>query len=234
MKLAFLFLWLCVPVVWAAWHFGPGQDAIKRDRSDAALTIAKAEASSADYAAAIEGYDAALAALPKDDLAQSRRIRLARAKARMEAQQLPEAHRELQALYLELSDDAGVEREVMNGTREALATAMYYNTWLMRLEGQAREVWEPEIEGARQHFRFLAEQDVGVLTSADQKRSQTGLENAIKLARMDLAELQGLPLPCQCKGCCSNCKKAGKKPGQKKPQDSRAAGSGPPADGQGS
>src|SRR6266545_4833947 len=38
------------------------------------------------------------------------------------------------------------------------ANAQYYMTWLMRLEGYAREDWEPEIEAARQNFSLLAEQ----------------------------------------------------------------------------
>ena len=50
------------------------------------------------------------------------------------------------------------------------------------------------------------------------------LESAIRLARMDLTELQGLPLPKQCKGCCSGkCKSKG--PAKKSPpKDSRGAG----------
>lgn len=197
MKLTFLFLWLSVPVVWAAWHYGPGQEAIKRDRADKALALAKSGAGSEDFDAAIAGYDAALAALPKDEVAQSRRIRLARARAMVDGQRLPDGHRELEALYDEITTDPQAEPAVMTGTREALANAKYYRTWLMRLEGQAREVWEPEIESARQHFRHLAEQDSPVNTSTDRKRSQENLESAIKLARMDLAELQGLPLPSQ-------------------------------------
>ena len=197
MKLTFLLLWLSVPVVWAAWHYGPGQEAIKRDRADKALALAKTDAVTEDFDAAIAGYDAALAALPKDEIAQSRRIRLARARAMVDGHRLPDGHRELEGLYEELTTDPQVEPGVVNGTREALANAKYYRTWLMRLEGQAREVWEPEIESARQHFRHLAEQDSPVLTSTDRKRSQENLESAIKLARMDLAELQGLPLPSQ-------------------------------------
>ena len=193
MKLTFLLCWLCAPVVWAAWHFGPGQEAIKRDQSDKALATARQAVAVKDFAVAIEGYDAALAALPKEEVAQARRIRLARVKAQIDNHQLPDAHRDLQSLYQELSEDPKAEPGVMNGVREALAEAMYYNTWLMRLEGQTREVWEPEIEGARQHFRHLAEQGSRVMTAADQKRCQVSLESAIKLARMDLAELQGLP-----------------------------------------
>jgi hypothetical protein len=67
------------------------------------------------------------------------------------------------------------------------------------------------------------------------------LEAAIRLARLDLSELQALPLPKQCQGCCSGtcqgkCK--GKKPGQKqseqKSEDARGASAGPPPDGKGS
>lgn len=197
MKLTFLLIWLSVPVVWAAWHYGPGQEALKRDRSDQALVLAKKDTATQDYAAAIAGYDAALAALPKDEVAQARRIRLARGRALVDGHQLPVGHRELEALYQELSEDPKAEPGVMNGTREALANAKYYRTWLMRLEGQPREVWEPEIESARQHFRHLAEQSTQEITATDQKRCQENLESAIKLARMDLAELQGLPLPSQ-------------------------------------
>ncbi len=234
MKLTFIFFWLCAPVVWAAWHYGPGQEAIKRDRSDLALAVVKQGQDAKDPAALIAAYNEALAALPKEEVAQARRIRLARAKVQLASQLLPDAHRELQSLFQELSDDPKAEPAVMNGAREALAGAMYYNTWLMRLEGRTREEWEPEIESSRQHFRHLAEQGSGVVISGDSQRYQEKLESAIKLERMDLTELQGLPLPSQCKNCCSTCKKPGKKPGQKKPQDSRSAGSGPPADGEGS
>jgi hypothetical protein len=197
MKLAFLLVWLSVPVVWAAWHYGPGQDAIKRDRSDQALANAEKVAAAEDVTAVIAGYDAALAALPKSEIDQARRIRLARARALVDGHQLPAGHRDLEALYQELSEDPAAEPATLNATREALASAKYYRTWLMRLEGQTREVWEPEIESARQHFRHLAELNSNVMTAADRKRCQEGLESAIKLARMDLAELQGLPLPSQ-------------------------------------
>ena len=54
---------------------------------------------------------------------------------------------------------------------------------------------------------------------------------------MDLNELTGLPLPCQCCGC-KACNKSGKRPGKKpgknpnKPekQDIRKSGMGPPHD----
>jgi len=70
-------------------------------------------------------------------------------------------------------------------------------TWLMRLEGLDATKWEPEIESARQNYRLLAETSdtTGKVTEA--KKHQENLEAAIRLARLDLSDLQGLPLPNQ-------------------------------------
>jgi hypothetical protein len=227
MKIALLLMWLAIPVAWAAWHYGPGQETLKLDASDGAIAEAQ-QASEAD--AKLEAYDAAIAALPKTEVAQARRLRLARAQTMMASQNLPQARLDLDALYQEMKDDTQADATVLSGVQEELASAKYYLTWLMRLEGQPQEVWEPEAESSRQHFRLLAENAKG-----DKTRYQEKLESSIKLARMDLTELQGLPLPSKCKGCCSGkCKKPGQKPGEKKPQDARAAGNGPPADNEGS
>jgi hypothetical protein len=67
----------------------------------------------------------------------------------------------------------------------------------MRLEGQPAEVWEPEIEGARQNYRLLAEQAAARGDAGALKKNQEDLESSIRLARMELSELQGLPLPSQ-------------------------------------
>jgi hypothetical protein len=112
----------------------------------------------------------------------------------------------------------------------------------MRLEGEPRTAWEPEIEASRQHYRLLSEEARAANDSEALERHQADLEAAIRLARMDLSELQALPLPSQCKGCCSGecqCKggKSGNKKGngtsQKKPDGdefARGASSGPPLD----
>jgi hypothetical protein len=70
-------------------------------------------------------------------------------------------------------------------------------TWLMRLEGQAKEEWLPEIESSRQHFTHVFEFAKGKQDKALQRRSQEDMEASIRLARMDLNELQSLPLPSQ-------------------------------------
>lgn len=86
---------------------------------------------------------------------------------------------------------------MLDEAREGLANAQYYYTWLMRLEGYPREEWEPEVEVARQSYRLLAER---ASTRGDEAAARThmeDLESSIKLARLDLEELQGLPLPSQ-------------------------------------
>lgn len=234
MKLLLPALWLATPVVWASWHFGPGQDYQKRDRADAALVLAKQSVAGGNFEAALKHFDEALTALPAADRVQAQRIRLARCQALLEGGGLPQAHDQLISLVEDLDSDREADREVVNGARESLAKAKYYLTWLMRLEGFTRDVWEPEIESARQHFRLLAESGA----SGDAiRRYQQGLESAIRLGRMELTELQGLPLPSECQGCKSggrSARRPGKKPSQQKqPGDSRTAGSGPPADGEG-
>lgn len=67
----------------------------------------------------------------------------------------------------------------------------------MRLEGLSREEWEPHIESARQHYKLLAESASDEGTPQLVLQHQKDLESTIRLARMDLGDLQGLPLPSQ-------------------------------------
>ena len=67
----------------------------------------------------------------------------------------------------------------------------------MRLEGLPRSEWEPEIDAARQTYKMLASQSVAAGNEQFAKRHQEDLESVIKLARTDLSDLQGLPLPSQ-------------------------------------
>ena len=97
----------------------------------------------------------------------------------------------------ELKDDDAADPELLRETRDAYANSQYYMTWLMRLEGLKREAWEPEIEAARQTYRLLAEQAEASGDDDAAKKSREDLESSIRLARMDLSELQGLPLPSQ-------------------------------------
>jgi hypothetical protein len=195
-KLALL-TWLLLPVLAGAYHYGPGQERLKLDDASTALKLADAAVARGDQESAILHYDDALGFLPAEKIDEIRRIRLEKNKAQMEAKQLPVAHAELKGLVDELVADGKGDTKIANEARAALANSQYYLTWLMRLEGVGREQWEPEIEAARQSLKLLAD---NAEESGDKKSARThseDLESVVRLARMDLKELQGLPLPSQ-------------------------------------
>lgn len=197
MRIFLVVVWLMLPVAVAAYHYGPGQEQLRLDDVAGLLYQADAFAADRQWAKAVEKYDEALRLLPAEKLREGRQIRLERAKAQMLARQLPTAHRELEGLVEELKEDAKADPTLLAEARSALANAQYYMTWLMRLEGLAREVWEPEIEASRQTYRLLAEQSAAKGDEKTARKYREDVESAIRLARLDLGELQGLPLPSQ-------------------------------------
>ncbi len=202
-KRIFVAVWLLIPIVLLAVHYGPGQKGVARDKAAAKIAAAQKAERAEAWTEAMELYGEALAALPVGNLKERFKLRLAQTKVRAFSGELPEAMADMETLLgdaLKSNADAALAREV----RGALAGAQYYAGWLMRLEGAATEDWMAETESSRQHFRLLAEQ-------ARQQGEQTlavgfqkNLEAVIRLELMDLSELQGLPLPKQCKNC-SNC-----------------------------
>src|SRR5262245_41927373 len=133
MRGAFLCLWLLVPAVALAYHYGPGQERMRSDNAGSALRQAKACVAAGDWAGARAAYDEALAQIPATNMQAIREVRLARANAMMEAQQLPEAYDELFSLSEELAADKTAPEKLVKETRNAQAGAQYYMTWLMRL-----------------------------------------------------------------------------------------------------
>lgn len=235
MRTLALLVWLTIPVLVGAYHYGPGQEQVRLDEAAQALASAEKHAASENWGPAANAYERALALLPVDRPAEARRIRLERDKAWMLDRKLPEAADDLDALIDEMQADPKADPAVLAGAREAMANAQYYLTWLIRLEGLGREVWEPEIEGARQTYRLLAEQARAASDDEAAARHEADLESAIRLARMEPGDLQGLALPKQCQGCKSGqCK--GRKPSRNSStgKDGRGASSGPPPDGAGS
>jgi tetratricopeptide (TPR) repeat protein len=197
MRTFLLLGWLLVPVGFGIWHYGPGQDYLTRDDASRMLAQADALVKEGDWAAAVDAYDEALKLLPPDMVAAQRRVRLEKAKAQMMASQLPTALADLKVLAEELQGDLQADKKLVADTRESLAQAHYYMTWLMRLEGLTRDVWEPEVEAARQNYRLLAEEAQKRGDEEAATKSREDLEAAVRLARMELSELQGLPLPSQ-------------------------------------
>ncbi len=238
MRTLVLLGWLLVPVAFGAYHYGPGQERLRLD--DAASVLAEADrlAAAEDWQSAVAKYDAAQAMLPEGRVEDVRRIRLKRAKAQMFAHQLPEASAALQDLVEQLQDDKSASAQLCDEAREAQASAQYYITWLKRLEGLGAQEWEPDIESARQSYRLLAEKAEATGDQVAARRHREDLESAIRLARLDVGELQGLAIPTQCQGCKSGqCKKPGRSPGKGKSEqkkDARGASSGPPPDKSGS
>jgi len=194
MRILILGAWLLLLPIAFAYHLGPGQTL---DAAAAKLADADRLAAEKDYVAAVDAYDEALKLVPTELKAETRRIRVERAKAMMLAQRLPEAHADAKALVDELQEDPSADAKLLAEARLVMANSQYYITWLMRLEGLGRDLWEPEIESARQLHKLLAEQAEQRGDSTAAKSHKEDLESAIRLARMDLSELQGLPLPSQ-------------------------------------
>ena len=187
--------WLLLPVGAWAYHEGPGQDRVALEEADAVILAAHKAASEGNWKLAIQEYTDAIAKLPQDpdavDERVSQRLRIELNKARMQSQGLIEARDDLADLVEQMQGDDKADPELLRDARQALARAQFYKTWLMRLEGLDRKVWEPEIEAARQNWRLLAEQSSG----DERTLHQEDLEAAVRLARLEMEDLQGLPLP---------------------------------------
>ncbi len=195
MRKPLLAAWALLPIGAWAYHEGPGQDRMALDRADDYLADAHRATTDGDWAAAVTAYEAALAELPDGHEVDAQRIRLARAKAQMQVSQLPQARADLEILVADLADTD--DAALLADARAALANAQYYMTWLMRLEGVERTRWEAEIEASRQTYRLLAEQAEARGDDAKATEHREDLESSIRLARLELEELQGLPLPSQ-------------------------------------
>lgn len=190
-----IFIWLLVPLGAAAYHFGPGQENIKMDQVDTFIASAQEHLKNDEFGEAVTQFDQAINLMPTKKTSAAYKLRLEKAKAQMQCAQLPEAYKDLLSMSGAL--DENTNPKLAADTKSTLANAQYYITWLMRLEGHSREVWEPVIESSRQNYHAVAQfaQLKGDQQSANQ--SLENLEAAIKLARIDLDELQGLPLPNQ-------------------------------------
>ena len=195
MRNILLVTWLLLPIGAWAYHEGPGQDLQALETADAVLVAAHEAAADGRWAVAITKYEEALTKLPKNadavDKATTQRLQLELNKARMQAGGLPVAREELDVLVEQMAAAQDTDPALLRQARQALAQTQFYSTWLMRLAGLPRDAWEPEIEAARQNWRLLAEQTCG----AEAARHRSDLEASIRLARIEIEDLQGLPLP---------------------------------------
>ena len=232
-KTILIYCWLLTPIALLAYHYGPGQNGLARDAGAEKIALAERLEQSEDWPGAVAAYTDALAKIPAADEAARWQVRLAHGKARMHTGELPEAIADMDGLLAEMEKGNAVDAQLKD-VRTNLATAEYYAAWLMRLEGASAAEWTVQAESARQHFRLLAEEALKA-DPASTRDPQENLEATVRLERMDLTELQGLPLPKMCQGCknvsqkCrSQCNSKCKKPAEKMSKDGRGAGTGEP------
>ena len=197
MRRSFILLWLLVPLAAAAYHYGPGQDKLRADEVAGHIARAKAHLEAKEFSEAVTAFDQAISEMPPGKTQAIPRLRLEKAKAQMQCSGLPQAHKDLVSLLDDLGKSAAAAPELVAETKSTLANAQYYMTWLLRLEGHAKEIWEPVIESSRQNYRAAAEFAAKAGQPGAAGKARENLEAAIKLARVDLGELQGLPLPSQ-------------------------------------
>ena len=236
-KNLFILLWALAPVALLAYHYGPGQAGLAREEAKASIRAALDFEAKKQWRQAIDAYNAALATLPDTETAKRQQLQLARANARIYVGELPEAMLAMEHLLDETAK--GSDSKLESKVRSSLASAQYYTGWLMRLELAEKEEWKEPLEKARQNFRLLAEQTDKTDAKASEDH-QKNLEAVVRLARMDLSEVQALPLPKKCEGnknVCSKCrgqKKSNKPKDMKKKEDARGASVGKRPDGKGS
>ena len=112
MRIILATLWLLVPLGFAAYHYGPGQEQVKLDHTEVFLAQARAAVQDKNWNSAIESYQKALAKLPKENKETSMRIQLEIAKAKMQNSGLPEAREDLAELVSQLNEDTTISSEL--------------------------------------------------------------------------------------------------------------------------
>lgn len=233
-----LVVWLMAPAAALAWHFGPGESYRLRDDAGDRIRSAKSQQQAESYLNAARDFADAREALPQEDRAAHHRLTLAEAQARLRGGEVFEGIDQLEALVADCESSEQADPKLLEAARHELGMAGYYTGWIMRVEGGDETEWKPEVERARQQFRLLAESAQSQLAAApvnpgelsqSLEAHQKNLEAAIRLERMDLAELIAKPLPknCNCNGngkslCQQKRKQAQSKKKGKGQQDARS------------
>lgn len=197
MRRTLLLGWLMLLPLGGFYHLVAGPHHREMDALGDSLSKARRLVGEEKWHKAVPEFEKALGGIPEELVEETRALRLELAQAKMNASKLPDAHSELKALLEELIAEDNPSPALEKQVRESLANSQFYMTWLMRLEGLPASEWEPEIESARQNYRMLAETAKGSGNTVAAKKQQENLEAAINLARLDLGDLQGLPLPNQ-------------------------------------
>ena len=111
-------LWLLVPVVVLAYHFGPGQARLGAERAAQSILQARALEAAEQWPEAVQAWADALAATPADKVTERFQLRLAHDNARIYAGELPEAMDDMEKLLAEAQ--FARQRELLRGVADAV------------------------------------------------------------------------------------------------------------------
>jgi len=197
--LVFVAWFLLLPLMLVYQWYGPGEKQIEIDKVGQEVRNAQRELDNENWKEASEKLTAVISKMPKEKVHEIYRLRLEKNKALMKASGLPKAHRDLTEMVEELTEKVGdsptkKQKELLADSKFALANANFFMTWLARREGHARDVWLPYAETARQTFTELEE---NATNGVEKKLYSEELEKTIRLSRLDLKQLLGLPIPNQ-------------------------------------
>src|SRR5687767_7748989 len=95
-------LWVLCPILLLAYHFGPGQQSLSRDRAGQLLKQASQAEKAENWVKAVALYGRALEQIPETDVSARGRVRLAQAQARIYAGDLPESITDMETLLRDL------------------------------------------------------------------------------------------------------------------------------------
>lgn len=196
--------WVLLPAGALAYHFGPGQEWLARDKAASRRERAADARTGERYDEAAAGFGLASEALPKDAKAEKQRLALAEADAKILQGDHIEAQERIEALLAELKSDGAENGELALRARASLAKTSYYTAWIMRLEGATAEEWKPEVHRAQQNYRLLAERAQERASAEEERAARENLEAAVRLEQMHLGALYALPLPKDCKCNCES------------------------------
>jgi len=195
MRKVILFMWCVLPILWVCFHYGPGQEYLKREKSAELIMQAEQLEKEEKWLEAQLVYDKALSALPAENTDKEKMfISLKKAKTYLNTSDVGEAATQLETLLTVAQNSPHADKKLLDDIRGTLAHSLYYSAWHMRLQGIPRKRWMQELEHSRQNFRLLAE-------NKGDSPLKKNLESAIHLSRIDLNKLKGMALPDKNAGC---------------------------------
>lgn len=190
-----LFVFLCVSLLAGiAFHFGPGQTLMTRDRALLAWNSASRELENGNSLKAKEHLRRALEWIPESDRRLRPSLMLDDAILDLQLGNFKSAYSTLRTLRERTSEPAGLgshqrDPHFIAKVDQALASVQFFGGWSMRLRGYPVSDWLPYLESSRQIYRGLASS--AAASEETKKRYQLDGEAVIALSRISSDDLKG-------------------------------------------